>query len=727
MDPRSPSIDKPPLARERTPANARRVGMTGVVAYVGLATACLLLAGLAFLWVAWPADLIRERLTSSFAARTGRTLAIEGSIALQLWPMGLRLERVVIRGPEPSPVALVTIDEVAVALSPWRLLTAEPRAERITVHRPRLTLHVDADGRHNWGRAGLGDKGDRRAAETDPTQPADQPVPPASTRAPRRAEPVQPRRRALGVIEIVGGTLVVDDRRSERRIEAADVAGMIRQAETSDPVVFDGRLTWAGEVGRIAGRIASLPRYSTEAVPVDLSLVLPTGRVAFAGTAATADGLAFDGDLSLASPSTKGFLRKFGLVLPDSAVDGPLSAQGRVARSRTTIRVRDMRLTTPALEGVAAVEVDFSGARPRAIGDLTLARLDLDALLGENARPSPRDTAPQPPSSDAANDPAEPEPSATQVPGRAHRTARPRMRPWRDDDIAFSAIERVAGALRLEVVKLTWRSTDITNVRANLDAADGTLRINLTEAAIFGGRAEGLITVRTDGRLAIEARIGDANALDMLRTTARFDVLEGPAHLELAVAGSGRTEREIVASLSGTGRFEIAKGAIRGWSVSEIIEEARRLQLPALARRADARTPFETLVVALSIKDGVATASEGRIVASPLSLDSVGTIDLPQQTLRITLSPRVASSASRFSGLSVPLTLSGPWARPRLDADYKRILRSPGKALEAAREAARGLKEEDVDKAARRLLGDSPEAKKGADRAKRLLRRFLKE
>ena len=41
------------------------------------------------------------------------------------------------------------------------------------------------------------------------------------------------------------------------------------------------------------------------------------------------------------------------------------------------------------------------------------------------------------------------------------------------------------------------------------------------------------------------------------------------------------------------------------------------------------------------------------------------------------------------------------------------------------RDTARGIKDEDIDKAAKRLLGDSPEAEKGAKRAKELLKRFL--
>jgi hypothetical protein len=69
--------------------------------------------------------------------------------------------------------------------------------------------------------------------------------------------------------------------------------------------------------------------------------------------------------------------------------------------------------------------------------------------------------------------------------------------------------------------------------------------------------------------------------------------------------------------------------------------------------------------------------------------------------------------------------LIGPWNRPRLSADYSKILKSPQKVIDAARDVARGVKEEDIDKAAKRFLGDTPEAEKGAKRAKDILRKLL--
>jgi AsmA protein len=270
----------------------------------------------------------------------------------------------------------------------------------------------------------------------------------------------------------------------------------------------------------------------------------------------------------------------------------------------------------------------------------------------------------------------------------------------------------------------------LTNAIGALSLSNGGMKLDIQEGALHGGTAKGVVTASAAGHVAIDMALDGVSALETLGNSGRFEVLDGPARVRLVVNGQGATEKEIVDTLAGTASLDIADGAILGWSVEQIIASARRLELPKLDRDPAARTPFSRLTAALTIKDGVATGKAMRIAASPIRLDSAGTIDLSARTLDLTLNPRIADeattgSASRLAGLSVPLKLAGPWHRPRLSGDYQSILKSPQKVIEGARDAARGIKDEDIDKAAKRLLGDTPEAEKGAKRAKDLLKRFL--
>jgi AsmA protein len=270
----------------------------------------------------------------------------------------------------------------------------------------------------------------------------------------------------------------------------------------------------------------------------------------------------------------------------------------------------------------------------------------------------------------------------------------------------------------------------LTDAAAVLALSDGGMTLDIQQGTLHGGTAKGLVNASAAGQVAIDMALDGVSALETLGNSGRFEVLDGPARIRLAVVGQGATEKEIVGTLAGTASLDIADGAILGWSVEQILASARRLEMPKLDRDPAARTPFSRLSATLAIKDGLATGKTMRIAASPISLDSAGTIDLPARTLELTLSPQLADeaatgAASRLAGLSVPLKLTGPWHRPRLSGDYQSILKSPQKVIEGARDAARAIKDEDIDKAAKRLLGDSPEAEKGAKRAKDLLKRFL--
>jgi AsmA protein len=286
------------------------------------------------------------------------------------------------------------------------------------------------------------------------------------------------------------------------------------------------------------------------------------------------------------------------------------------------------------------------------------------------------------------------------------------------------------GEARLRATRVVWRGAVLTDAVGGLSLSDGALKIDIREGAMHGGTAKGVITASAAGHVAIDLALDGVSALDTFNNAGRFEVLDGPARIRLAVAGQGASEQEIVGTLAGTASVDIADGAILGWSVADIIASARRLELPNLDRNPRARTPFSRLSAALTIKDGIATGKDMRIAASPISLDSAGTINLPARTLDLTLNPRLADGAATgnaksLAGLTVPLQLAGPWHRPRLRGDYQSILRSSQKVIDGVREQARGIKDEDIDKAAKRLLGDSPEAEKGAKRAKELLKRFL--
>ena len=558
---------------------------------------------------------------------------------------------------------------------------------------------------------------------------------------------------AIPSIRIVDGIVRYRDLRTGQLVQSDQAQLRVAHRSGRDlPLMIGGTLAFGGESVKVQLQtdVAEAAR-AKRAERVALRLEGRHGTAVYDGSVDLADRLAASGTLDISTKQARDALRWLGFRSRDVTLAGPLAFKGRVDTRGGRTAVDQLDLTLEGLRASGAVTIDHGGAKPRFAADLNFAELDIDRLRAKAEqrsadRASRREQSQDQPAEDGQRRKrsrevrrvergTEPPPSPAALPAEtdaadndpAHPDPRgPRM--WRTEPIPFQTLNGADGEARLKASRVVWRGATLTDAAGSLSLADGAMKVDIREGAMHGGRARGLITASAAGHIAIDLTLDDVNALETLSNSGRFEVLDGPARIRIAVAGQGATEKEIVDTLTGTATIDITKGAIRGWSIDEILASARRLQIPNLQRDANARTPFDRLSAAVVIKDGVATGKDMRIAASPISLDSSGTIDLRARTLDLTLRPRVAgdpATASRFAGLSVPLQLTGPWNRPRLRADYQSVLKSPQKAIDAAREAARDIKDEDIDKAAKRFLGDGPEAEKGAKRAKELLKRFL--
>ncbi len=787
-----PQAQRPPARPARRPPPRRRSLVRTFATYLGIAILFVVVAVTTFLLIAPPVDIVRERLIAEFQARTGYLLEINGQTTLRLVPgPSVEFRDVVVATPGEGGAPVLRIESIEVEPQMSALLRGKVQAERVVVRRPQLDLVVDAEGKRKWLRPGrdraqLDQARDRaqiqrdrqraelqsvRVAQLKDGESAGRFAPPvlrdvSETASPRdEAHARSGNAAAIPSIRISDGIVRYRDLRTGSLVQSDQVQLRVAERSGKDArLVMAGTFSFAGETVKVQLQ-AALPEgsRSKHADRIALKLDGRHGTTSYDGSLDLADRPVANGALDVSTKDARSALRWLGFRSRDATLTGPMSFKGRIDAqgSRTTLEQMDL-----SLEGAKAggrITIDHGDTRLRFAADLNFAELDIDRLrapadqrVDQRADQRPGDRAQRRQQSKeqpadeqqprkrsrevrrvettAAPAPATPPPAAAADEDADNDPANGGLlrsqRTWRTEPIPFVTLASADGEARLRASRLVWRGATLTDAAGNLTLADGAMKIDIREGVMHGGRARGVITASASGHVGIDLALDDVSALETLSNSGRFEMLEGPARIRLAVAGHGATEKEIVDTLTGTATIDIAKGAIRGWSIDDILATARRLQLPNLKRDPDARTRFERLAAAVAIKDGVATGKDMRIAASPISLDSSGTIDLRSRTLELTLSPRIASDAAsgasnRFAGLSVPLQLNGPWNRPRLSADYQSVLKSPQKAIEAARDAARGVKDEDIDKAAKRLLGDTPEAEKGAKRAKELLKRFL--
>lgn len=118
---------------------------------VTLAAAAVLLPGLAvgILYFGINPDGYRAQLVAATRSATGAELEIAQPLAWQLWPLGLKLERLSLRAPDGGEV-LLSAREAAVSLRVLQLLRGTPRVATLALSGAQIFYRRHDEGHSNW-------------------------------------------------------------------------------------------------------------------------------------------------------------------------------------------------------------------------------------------------------------------------------------------------------------------------------------------------------------------------------------------------------------------------------------------------------------------------------------------------------------------------------------------------------------------------------------------------
>jgi AsmA protein len=131
-----------------------------------------------------------------------------------------------------------------------------------------------------------------------------------------------------------------------------------------------------------------------------------------------------------------------------------------------------------------------------------------------------------------------------------------------------------------------------------------------------------------------------------------------------------------MSSLSGKARLDVKNGAVKGFSLAQMLRNARAL----LAARKDSsfaatpgeQTDFTALGATLNLQDGVAKNSDLLVQSPLLRVGGEGWFDLPRQRMDYLLLPSVVGTPqgqggaglAALRGITVPVRVSGSFAQP---------------------------------------------------------------
>ena len=236
------------------------------------------------------------------------------------------------------------------------------------------------------------------------------------------------------------------------------------------------------------------------------------------------------------------------------------------------------------------------------------------------------------------------------------------------------------------------RRVKLSNVKAQVKLAGGRLEVAPHSAALYGGTLAGSLGLDAGGnRVTLKETVQGVQVGPLLRDAAEQDRLEGRGSATLDVAAAGASVAALKKSLGGSARFELRDGAVKGINLAEAIQSLK----PARTNDPSKKTEFSEVTGSFAIRNGVAHNEDLQGKAPLLRLAGAGDVDIGNDTVnyiaRVSLVATSKGQGGRdlanLVGVTVPVKLAGPLAKPDVSLDFGEVLAKSGGGIGRAAES----------------------------------------
>lgn len=596
-----------------------------ILTLLGAVVALVLVLALAAFWLIDPND-YRDEIGERASAQLGREVQLAGPMSLKLFPwLAIETSDVGVGNPadfgESPPLA--RIGQATASLRVWPLLRGELEIGAVTLEDADLHLVSNRAGRSNLD--GLFDE--------DPERPASEPDLSGLVLGELRLRNV----RLINLDQATGAQTVM-------LIERLDLDPF--RADQAVPFRLTGRLS---DNEQELARIESL-----------------TGNIQVASNLSAVDFSRLVGEFRLADGAARASLRA-GLNLDMSrepmvarlpVLDLTLAADANRIAVRA-IEPMVLTLSEPMRLDIAAAELSLNEQALSARGQLNLGdpiRAEL-TLSGEQLDLRPFMVA------DERRPAAEPGPPAESA------------------NLAGLDLRLALNLNRL----LLSDGLRLDEVVARARLADEQLVLEPLEARLLGGQFNGRVSVdfsQDPPQVRLQPRLSGVRVEQMVALTGVAAPLQGLGDIEFDLSFSGLTPAAILASLDGSGSYQVADGALMGVDLRRLVSEGLSASsLGNISRSFGGQTEFNSFGGTMVARAGVIELPDLNLAAADFGVRGSGQLSLAagqldyrmQLALGEALMAQLPRRLRDATGGTIPLSISGPIAEPVVSVDVANL------------------------------------------------------
>jgi len=258
-------------------------------------------------------------------------------------------------------------------------------------------------------------------------------------------------------------------------------------------------------------------------------------------------------------------------------------------------------------------------------------------------------------------------------------------KPAADTPIDLTALKAINADGELRIGWLNLANVKSTNVRIKLKADDGVAQLAPFSANLYEGAMNGSLQVdaRATPQIAFKQNMTGIAIGPLLVDAINNDMLSGKGNLNLDVKTSGATVNTLKKSLNGTAGLNLADGAVKGIDIAGTIRGYKD-KLSSLKGQASVegdktqKTDFSEMSATFNIKNGVAHNDDLNMKAPLFRITGSGDIDIGNETIDYLAKPTVVKTLAgqggagldELSGVTIPVKLTGTFAKPKYALDF---------------------------------------------------------
>lgn len=255
--------------------------------------------------------------------------------------------------------------------------------------------------------------------------------------------------------------------------------------------------------------------------------------------------------------------------------------------------------------------------------------------------------------------------------------------------IDFSALKGPTVTGQFQVGALQAKGLKTENVKGEVKLAGGRLELSPYSANLYGGSTKGSLSLDANGnRVTARHAMSGVNLGPLLRDYTGKDMLDGKGNLDIDLATAGTTEAAFRKALAGTVKLDLKDGAIKGINLAESLRGVKAALGSKSAQAADGskKTDFSEMSASFVVKDGVARNDDLKAASPFLRLSGAGQFDIGNSTIDYTAKATLAATskgqggaaAADVTGITVPVKLGGTFEAPTWSIDYAALLGALG-------------------------------------------------